>query len=281
VSATRTTARLSGTVNPENSATEYDYQYVRAAEYEPSAPDPYGAGAKTPKASAGGGFGDVSVGPQTIVELQPETTYDYRLVASNQAGAEPGPDYTFTTAPRTPPMVGTGQASEVTQTGAVISGTVDPRGIETSYAFEVGTDTTYSGAKLFGDAGDGEGAEPIALPLTDLAPGTTYHYRLTATNADGSSYGQDMAFTAPGVPSPIGQPLSAPPLGTPDISFPTEASTTTTTSMKALTRSQKLAAALKTCRTKKKGKRAGCEKRARKQYASAQAVAKQKHNKQH
>ena len=50
---------------------------------------------------------------------------------------------------------------------------------------------------------------------------------------------------------------------------------------KALTRAQKLAKALKACRTKSKGKRAGCEKRARKQYASAKAGVKRKHNKQH
>jgi hypothetical protein len=50
---------------------------------------------------------------------------------------------------------------------------------------------------------------------------------------------------------------------------------------KALTRAQKLVNALRTCRTKSKGKRAGCEKRARKQYAVAKAGAKIKDNKQH
>jgi hypothetical protein len=50
---------------------------------------------------------------------------------------------------------------------------------------------------------------------------------------------------------------------------------------KALTRAQKLAKALKACRTKSKGKRALCKKRARKQYAPARAEAKTKHNKQH
>lgn len=216
----------------------------------------------------------MSVGPQAIVELQPETTYDYRLVASNQAGVEPGPDYTFTTAPRTPPLVDTGEASGVTQTEVTISGTLDSRGIDTNYAFEVGTDTTYSGAKVFGDAGDGEGAEPIAVALEDLAPGTTYHYRLAATNADGSSYGQEMTFTTPGIPSPIIQPFTAPLLATPTIAFPTETGTPTKTLTKALTRAQKLAATLKTCRKKPKGKRAGCERRARKQYAPAKAGAK-------
>jgi phosphodiesterase/alkaline phosphatase D-like protein len=259
---TRTTAELSGTINPENSPTEYDFQYVRAAEYEPSAPNPYSTGEETSKASVGAGLIDVSAGPQALVELQPETTYDYRLVATNSAaGAEVGPDYTFTTASRTPPLVDTGAASGVTQRDATISGVLTPQGIETDYAFEVGTDTTYSGAKVSGNAGNGEGAEPIAVALTDLAPGTTYHYRLTATNADGSSYGQDMTFTA--------------------VAFPAEAGTTAATSKKALTRAQKLTMALKTCRTKKKGKRASCERQARKQYAPAKAGAKQKHNKQH
>ncbi len=50
---------------------------------------------------------------------------------------------------------------------------------------------------------------------------------------------------------------------------------------KALSRAQKLAKALETCRKKVRGKRAGCEKRARKQYASAKAGVKRKHNKQH
>jgi hypothetical protein len=259
VNATRTTARLSGTVNPENSSTTYHFEYGTTTAY----------GSKTEEASAGAGYGDVSVRPLEIVELQPETTYHYRLVATNGAGTEPGPDYTFTTGSRTPPLVSTAGVSGVTQTGATISGAVDPQGIETSYAFEVGTDTSYSGAKVFGDAGESEGAEPIAVTLEDLAPGTTYHYRLTATNADGTSYGQDMTFTTPGIPSPIGQPLTMPLLATPTIAFPAESGPPTKTTTKVLTRAQKLAGALKVCKKKEaKDKRAACEKQARKRYGS-------------
>ncbi len=264
------TTGLSGTVDPENSSTKYHFEYGATAAY----------GSKTEEGSAGSGFGDVSVGPQALVELQPETIYHYRLVATNEAGSEPGPDYTFTTATRTFPLVSTGVASGVTQTGASISGAVDPQCIETSYAFEIGTDTGYSGAKVFGDVGHGEGAEPITVALQDLAPGTTYHYRLTASNLYGSSYGRDMTFTTVGVPSPIVQPLSVPLLATPSVVFPTETGTPTTNVTKVLTRAQKLAAALKACRTKVKGKRVRCEKRARKEYASVKAGAKRKHNKQ-
>ncbi len=257
VSATRTTARLSGTVNPENSPTKYHFEYGTTTAY----------GSMTGEANVGSGYGDVSVGPQVLVELRPETTYHYRLVATNEAvGTETGPDYTFTTAPRTPPLVDTGEAGGVTQTGANILGAVDPQGIETSYLLEVGTDTSYGGAKIFGDAGNGEGVEPIAVGLEDLAPGTTYHYRLTATNADGTSKGQDMTFTTAGAPSPITQPLTLPLIATPTIAFPSEPGKVSTT-VKTLTKAQKLAKALKACeKDKSKAKRAACKKQVKKRY---------------
>jgi hypothetical protein len=181
-----------------------------------------------------------------------------------------GPDETFTTGAEGIPVVQTGTASNVTQTGASISGTVNPEGIETGYAFEIGTDTAYGGAAIYGEAGQGEGAEPITVVVQDLAPGTTYHYRLSASNADGTSYGQDMTFTTPGVPSPILQPLTLPLLAVPDIAFPTESGATTKTQTKALTRAQKLAKALKACKKdKSKSKRAKCESQAHKRYGPA------------
>jgi len=61
----------------------------------------------------------------------------------------------------------------------------------------------------------------------------------------------------------------------------TKISVTGCAKKKSLTRAQKLAAALKTCRTKSKGKRVRCERRARNQYASAKVGAKRKHNKQY
>jgi hypothetical protein len=61
----------------------------------------------------------------------------------------------------------------------------------------------------------------------------------------------------------------------------TKIAVTGCTKVKAPTRTQKLAAALKTCRKKSKGKRAGCEKQARKKYAPVTAGADKKHNKKH
>jgi sugar lactone lactonase YvrE len=265
-SITRTAAQLSGTVNPKHSETTYHFEDVEEAGYNPVATNPYSAGGRTLPASAGEGFGDQTVAQQ-LTSLLAGTTYHYRLSATNQAGTVTGPDHTFTTASGTPPVASTGAPSSVTQTAATISGTVDPQGIQTSYELELGTNTSYSGAKIFGSAGETVGAETITLALQNLAPGTTYHYRIAATNADGTAYGADQSFTTPSYPSPITLPLTAPPIMTPSIALPTETGTSTTIAKKALTRSQKLAAALRTCRMKSKGKRAACRKRARRQYA--------------
>ena len=264
-------ATLVARVDPKHSATSFHFQYGETEAY----------GQQTLEEAAGSGLTESYV-RQRIEHLPVRTAYHFRVVATNEQDMTAyGPDETFTTGAEGIPAVQTGAATGMTQTGASISGSVDPEGIQTSYAFEVGTDTSYSGAKIYGDAGPGEGAEPITVALQDLAPDTTYHYRLSATNADGTSYGQDMTFTTQGVPSPIVQPLTLPLLATPAIAFPTGSQANTGKSEpKKLTRAQKLAAALRTCRTKSKGKRARCERRVRKQYASAKAGAKKKHNKQ-
>jgi len=253
-------ANLVARVDPENSATSFHFEYGQSASY----------GQQTPEEAAGSGLGETYV-RQRIEGLAGSTVYHFRVVATNeQAMTVYGPDETFTTGTEGIPVVQTGAASEVSQIGASISGTVDPEGIQTSYAFEVGTDTSYSGAEIYGNAGQGEGAEPIIVGLEDLAPATTYHYRLTATNADGTSYGQDMTFTTSSFPSPILQPLTPPLLATSLIVFPTESGTTTTNTTKALTRAQKLAKALKVCRKyRSKKKQVACEKRAQERYGPA------------
>jgi hypothetical protein len=67
------------------------------------------------------------------------------------------------------------------------------------------------------------------LTLEDLQPGTTYYYRLVATNADGTTYGEDETFTTPGYLSPIIQPATPPLLAIPAIAFPKEEPVTTGT----------------------------------------------------
>jgi hypothetical protein len=143
-----------------------------------------------------------------LSELQPGTTYHYALVATNAAGTSTGQDATFTTQPPLPPLATTGESSSVTQTTATITGTVDTQGLPTSYEFELGTDTSY-GTQMFGNAGGGR-TETVTLTLTNLQPGTTYYYRLIATNADGTSYGAEQSFTTAAFPNSLTQPPNVP-----------------------------------------------------------------------
>jgi hypothetical protein len=285
---TRTTATFSGTVNPTGVATTYYFAYISEAGYQAAlakgAPNPYAEGETTVTVSAGSGDEPQAVGPIPASAMLPETTYRYALVASNELGVTIGPDETVRTLSSTPPTVTTGGASAVSQNGATLSGTVSTNSLQTEYGFEIATEAgNYGPVTGLGSVG-GALTETVTLTLSELQPGTTYHYRVTATNADGASYGADQAFTTPGFPVLLTAPAAPPLIGTPAIVFPTgsqENTGTPTETKKSLTKAQKLAAALKACRTKSKGKRASCKRRARKQYASGKDGVKKKHNKQH
>lgn len=218
----RTSVVLSGTVNPGSAETTYHFVYGTS--------EAYGSG--TAPAPAGSGNVDTTVGPVGVGNLQAGTTYHYALVASNVEGTVVGPDYTFTTAPRTPPLVSTGAATGVSATTSTLSGTVDPQAVKTSYEFQVGTTASYGGAEIFGNAGEGEAPETVSTSLQYLTPGTTYHYRVVATNEDGTSYGPDQTFTTPAVSSPIVQTPSAPLIAFTPIAFPDEKASAVTTKTK-------------------------------------------------
>lgn len=79
-------AVLRGEVNPQDRTTSYRFEYGTTTAY----------GAETASASAGGADSWRSV-TSRIDGLVPETTYHYRLVATNAAGTARSADYTFTT----------------------------------------------------------------------------------------------------------------------------------------------------------------------------------------
>jgi hypothetical protein len=190
-------------------------------------------------------------------------------VATNQFGLQGiGNDATFTTAAAAPPLVSTGGGSNVSQNSATISGTVDPQGLQTSYGFEIGTEPgDYGPATGLGSIGAGTTEEAVSLALQDLQPGTTYYYRLVATNVDGTSYGEDETFTTPGYLNLIIQPATPALLAIPVIVFPKE--TTGVRGTGVLTKAQKLVEARKACRKKRGKQRTKCEKQARRKYGAA------------
>jgi hypothetical protein len=76
---------------------------------------------------------------------------------------------------------------------------VNPKGAPTSYRFEYGPTTAYGSSTADSDAGSGPDDLAASASLAGLSPGTTYHYRVVASNAGGVVYGADQTFTtAPG-----------------------------------------------------------------------------------
>jgi hypothetical protein len=100
------------------------------------------------------------------------------------------------------PGATTGDASGLTDTQASLAGTVNPQGELTSYAFQYGTTTAYGQQSGLSSAGSGTADVAIREDLVALTPGTTYHYRVIATNASGTTVGADRTFTTTGSAPP-------------------------------------------------------------------------------
>lgn len=109
------------------------------------------------------------------------------------------------------PAATTGDASNVSATGATLNGSLNTGKEATTYHFEYGTATTYgSQTPDQTAAASGKKDTPVSAGLTGLKPSTTYHYRLVATNPSGTSQGVDKTFTtlAPGQAPPGGNAVT-------------------------------------------------------------------------
>jgi hypothetical protein len=99
--------------------------------------------------------------------------------------------------PAPPPLVGT--TTEATNVGtfqATGNGIVETKGLPTTYYFQWGTTTSYGNTTGAQDAGSSWNATAVNAGIGFLTSGTTYHYRLVATNSNNTSYGPDKTFTS-------------------------------------------------------------------------------------
>jgi hypothetical protein len=98
------------------------------------------------------------------------------------------------------PKVSTNGAREVSYGSAVLTGSVNPNGSNTSYYFQYGLTKAYGSQTAIADAGAGAKAVSVRLPISGLQPLTVYHYRLVAVNAAGASIGDDEKLLTTKVP---------------------------------------------------------------------------------
>ena len=194
------TATLAGSVAPNSQPTTYDFQWGLTTAY----------GNTTTVSSAGSGAAAQTV-TAAIGGLTNLATYHYRVVATNASGSTIGQDVTFMA--QATPIATTGAASALGPLSATLNATVDPNSQATTYHFEWGSTASYGNWLPLMDAAVGSDSTDHAVNqvLVGLTAGATYHFRVVATNATGSSYGADTTFTTP-LPPPAVLGTSATPL---------------------------------------------------------------------
>ena len=110
-----------------------------------------------------------------------------------------------------PPMVVTGEATQVEGTTATLNATVNPNGGEVSECkFEYGTTSSYgSSVPCSSLPGSGVSAVAVSGAIEGLTRHTTYHFRIVASNAGGTSKGSDKTFTTGPKPAVVTEAASS------------------------------------------------------------------------
>jgi hypothetical protein len=190
---TATSATLHGSFVGNGAPTTYYFEWGRRTSYGHKTAIPPGDDAGSPSGPA-----RTSV-PFVLAGLSPATRYHFRIVADNGAVSK-SDDQTF----RTQSFLPTAKASisDVHSNSVRVNVQVNPGGSDTAYDFEYGTEdcstvpdpctvlappAVHLGSN-FSFAGD-------SRPLEGLKAGTTYHYRVIATNSAGVAHSPDRTFS--------------------------------------------------------------------------------------
>ncbi len=184
VSLTPTTAKVSTDVNPNHWETIYLFEWGETQEY----------GTQTSFSQPIGGLDNepIQVGEE-LTGLTPGTRYHFRVVAANFKGTTNGEDVVFTT-PALPRIDSTG-AEAVTKTSVHFTGSVSAGASPTNVSFQYGTSAAYGQTTAGVPIGEELLTRKVSADVGNLTPGTTYHFRIAATNAFGTTYGPDQSFT--------------------------------------------------------------------------------------
>jgi hypothetical protein len=186
-----TEATLTGLLTPSGTDAHYLFEWGPDTTY----------GEKTASVDAGSGKESVAATAK-LMGLTPNTTYHYRLLATNSFGATTGEDKSFTTSG--PPRITNEPTIGITHEAASINAKINPDELETTYHFEYGESTSYGTELPLGGAKlpSGETFAPVSATLAGLTIGTVYHYRLVAENSAGKTFEPDQTLeTIP--PAPI------------------------------------------------------------------------------
>jgi hypothetical protein len=193
------TAHLNAEINPEYQQTtcKFEYSSVKAELL---------AGKGTVKACpAALGDGGAVVGTSVkVTGLKYKTPYYFRVAATNASGTTTDASIgTFETENAEAPALSGETTANETSSTAELKAEVNPNGsLLTACTFEYGTGTSYGTpvpcaqglGEAQGEVGNGRSPVSVSATATGLSANTEYHYRLTATNAAGTTTSADHTF---------------------------------------------------------------------------------------
>jgi hypothetical protein len=196
-----TTATLNGVLNPAVVGNAGTYEFF----YRESGSECQGEGEMIVSDTMTGTRGQAV--DAELAGLIPGRQYTFCLLARNTAGetALSTPPVTFTTLAEPPAITGE-YVTKVQETAATLNATVNPGGATTTYRFEYGPAAgSYDVSVPVPDGEIAAGVTPVSVNAlaTQLQPGTTYHYRILASNTQspaGGTPGRDQTFTTPAEP---------------------------------------------------------------------------------
>jgi hypothetical protein len=195
-----TAVTLNGEVNPDGAKVlDCTFQYGEGEAYDHTAEcEDTGAIGSTP--------GLVQV-QATVKGLKGATTYHFRVHAANEGRAAIDSEHEAFTTKTTAVIEGTSSSEIEGSSGSAeqLTAKVNPEGVlVSSCVVEYGPTTAY-GSNLACEPGGGTGGVTISDRLEKLAAGTTYHWRVVVTDADGTVTGVDNTFVhLPRVPVVLG-----------------------------------------------------------------------------
>ncbi len=185
---TKTTAKLTGTVNPKGVAvTSCQFEYGTSP----------GSLSSTAECSPKPGAGTTPVAVSAeVTGLKADTTYYFEVVATSEEGTGDGAEASFKTVANAPLV--TTEKAEAKLTSAVLVGSVNPEGASVSTCeFKYGTAPGSLTSHVACSPMPGSGTTPEAVmgQVSGLTPDTTYYFELVAEGQGGSSKGGEEHLT--------------------------------------------------------------------------------------